>query len=59
MVRTWKSRDLLLSRGARRDVRDHHSTTPLDWAARMPPWRTQAPARQRAEELVRLLSEDV
>jgi hypothetical protein len=49
---------LLLARGAQRGVRDHHSATPLDWATRMLPWRTNAPARHRAEELVRLLSEE-
>jgi hypothetical protein len=49
---------LLLARGARRGVRDRQSATPLDWATRMLPWRTDADARQRAEALVRLLSED-
>lgn len=49
---------LLLARGARRGVRNRDSVTPLDWAVRMLPRRTTAPARQRAEELVRLLSEE-
>jgi hypothetical protein len=49
---------LLLARGARRGVRDRHSATPFDWATRMLPWRTTTTARQRAEELLRLLSED-
>jgi ankyrin repeat protein len=49
---------LLLARGARREVRDRHSTTPLDCATRMLPWRTEAAARRRGEELVRLFSEE-
>jgi ankyrin repeat protein len=49
---------LLLARGARRGARDRQSATPLDWATRMLPWRTTPAARQRAQELVRLLSEE-
>jgi ankyrin repeat protein len=49
---------LLLARGARRGARDRQSATPLDWAARMLPWRTTPAAGQRAQELVRLLSEE-
>jgi hypothetical protein len=48
----------LLSRGARRGTRDRHGTTPVDWARRMLPWRTDTGARQRAEELVSLLAEE-
>jgi len=49
---------LLLARGARRGTRDRHAAAPVDWARRMLSWRTDAGARQRAEELVRLLAEE-
>ena len=47
---------LLLARGARRDVRDRRGTTPADWARRMLEFRSQPGVRERAEDLVRLLS---
>lgn len=49
---------LLLARGARRGSRDRDAATPVEWARRMLSWRTDTGARQRAEELVRLLAEE-